>query len=118
MLTQVHWPTFASYFSLFATWYHSVIKVDSYLSTVGNDGSACSVSENTILSERGDASATVSSNVPTLDSGSCSDQNITWSYVLVSVYNDSSIEYMRMSLKGGTDEGLVAVSDCKISVEL
>ena len=86
--------------------------------TVGNDGSECSVSKNTILSDRGDASGTESSNVPMLDSGSSGDKSVTWSDSVVSMANDRSIDYERMSSQGGTAEGLVGVSESKIPLEL
>ena len=77
MLTQVPRAMFVTYFSLFAPWCDSVIKDDSCLLTVGNDGSECSVDENTILSEIADASATESSNVLIVDSGSSRDKSMT-----------------------------------------
>ena len=54
MTTQVSRPMFVNYFFLFAPWCNSVIVDDGWLSTVGNDGSECSVGENTVLSETGD----------------------------------------------------------------
>ena len=86
--------------------------------TVGNDGCECSVGENTILRKTGDASATQSSNVPALDSGSSGDKSMTWSEFVDSVDNDRSIEYKRMSSEAGTAEGSVGVSESKIPVEL
>ena len=58
------------YFSPFLPWYDFVIVDDSCLSTVGNNGPEFSVSENTILCEIGDVSATETCNVPALDSRS------------------------------------------------
>ena len=118
MSTQVPRPIFVEYFSPFAPWCNSVIVDDGCLSNVGTDGSECSVGENTILSETGDASATESSDVPTLDSGSSRDKSVTWSNFVVSVDNNGSIEYERMSSEGGTTEGSVGVSESKIPVEL
>ena len=86
--------------------------------TVGNDGSECSVSENTVLSQTENTSVTDSSDVPTLDSESSSSKSVTWSDFVVSVDNDVSIEYERMSSEGGTAEGSVGVSESKILVEL
>ena len=74
MSTQVPRPIFVDYFSLFTTWCHSVIVDDGRLSSVGNDGFKCSVGENTILSETGDASVTESSDIPTLDCRSSGDK--------------------------------------------
>ena len=88
LLTQVPRPMFVDYFSPFAPWCYSVILDYGSLLTVGNDGFECSVGENTILSEIGDASATESSDVPTLDSGSSSDKSVTSSNFVVSVDND------------------------------
>ena len=69
-------------------------------------------------SATGDASATESSNVPTLDSRSSGDKSVTWSNFVASVENDGSIEYERMSSEGGTAEGSVGVSESKILMEL
>ena len=109
---------FVDYFSPFAPWCDSVIKDHSYLSTVGNDGSGCSVSKNTIPSETREASATESSSVPALNTGSSGDKSVTWSDFVVSVDKDRSIDYERMSSESGTAEGLVVVSESKILVEL
>ena len=86
--------------------------------TVGNDGSTCSVGENTELSETGDASANQSSAVPMLDSQCSGNKSMTCSNFVVRVDNDGSIEYERVSSEGGTAVGLVDVSESKISVEL
>ena len=118
MSTPVSRPMFVNYFSPFAPWCESIIKDDSCLSTLGNDGSQCCVSKNIILSETGDASIMQSSDVPMLDSGSAGNKIVTWLDIVVSVYNDRSIEYDRKSSEGGTAEGLVAVSESKIPVEL
>ena len=109
---------FVHYFSLFAPSCDSVIVDDGCLSTVGNDSSECSVGKNTILRETGDASATESSDVPTLDSGSSGDKSVTWSDFVFSMDNDGSIAHERISSEAGTGEGLVGVSESKISVEL
>ena len=118
MSTQVPRPMFGNYFCAFAPWCNSVIVDDGCLLTVGNDGSKCPVDENTILSETGDASATESSNVLTLDSRSSGYKSVTWSDFVVSVDNDGYIEYERISSDGGTAEGLVGVSESMIPVEL
>ena len=78
--------------------------------TVGIDAYECSVSESTVLSETGDASVTESSTVSMLNSGSFADKSVTWPDFVVSVDNDGSIEYERMSSIGGTTEGSVGVS--------
>ena len=65
------------YFSLFALWCNSIINNDGCLSTVGNYGFACSVAENTMFRETGDASLTESCEVPVLDSGSSNDKSVT-----------------------------------------
>ena len=109
---------FVDYFSPFAFWCDSVFVHNGCLSTVDYDGYKYSVGKNTVLSETGDASATESSNVPTLDSGSSIDKSVTWSDFVVSVDNDGSIAYERMSSEGGTAEGSVGVSKSKILVEL
>ena len=106
------------YFPPFATWCYSVIVVDGCLSTVGNNGSKCSVGKNTILSETGHMSATESSNVPMLDSESSTDKSMTWSDFVVSINNHRSIEYERMSSEDGTAEDSVRVSESMIPVEL
>ena len=109
---------FVDYFSLFPPCSDFIIKDDSCLSTVGNDGSQYSGGENTILCETGDAYVTESSYGSILDSGSYDNKSVTWSDFVVSVDNDGSIEYERMSLQCGTAEGLVGVSKSKIPVEL
>ena len=109
---------FVDYFSPFAPWCNSVIVDDSCLLPVGNDCSECSVGVNTILSETIDMSGTVCSDVPLRDSGSSGSKSITWSDFVVSVDNDGSIEYERMSAEGDTAPGSVGVSKSKILVEL
>ena len=74
--------------------------------------------KNTILTMTGDVSATESSYVTTLDSGSSSNKSVTLSHFIISVNSDGSIEYEKMSSEGSTTEGLVDVSKSKISVEL
>ena len=118
MSTQVLRPMFVDYFYSFAHWCDCVIVDDSCLSTVGNNSSSCSVSENTILSEIGDVSVTESSDVPILNFGSFGDKIVTWSNFVVSVDNHASIECEKMSSESGTAEGSVSVSKSKISVEL
>ena len=54
-MTQVPPLMFVVYFSPFAPECYAIIVDDSCLSTVGIDGSKCSVGENTILRETGDA---------------------------------------------------------------
>ena len=61
---------------------------------------------------------TESSDVSMLDSGTSINNSVTWSDSVVSMDNDGSIEYERMSSEGGTTEGLVGVSKSKIPVEL
>ena len=53
-----------------------------------------------------------------MDSGSSSDKRMTWSDFVVSVNNDRSIEYEKMSSEVGTAEGLVGVFESKILVKL
>ena len=118
MLAQVPRPMFVNYFPPFAPWRDSAIKADSCLWTVGNDGYKCSLGKNTILSETGDASMPVSSNVATLDCGSSGDKSITWSDFVVSMNNDIAIGYARISIEGGTASSLVGVSESKLPVEL
>ena len=118
MSTKVPWNMFVEYFSACAPWYDSVILDVGCLSTAGNDGSQYSVEENTILSEKGCASAPESSDVPTLDSGSSSNKSVTWSDFVVRIDYDGSIEYERMSSETGTAEGSSGVSESKILVEL
>ena len=118
MSTQVTRPIFVDCFSPFASYCDSVIVHDGCLSTVGNNSSECSVGNNTILSETGDVSAIKFSDVPMLDSGSSGDKSVIWSDFVVSLDNDGSIEYERMSSEPGTAEGSVGVSKSKIPVEL
>ena len=68
---------FVDYFFPFAPYCDCVIVDNGCLSTVGNDGSKCSVSKNTILRKIGDVSATESSNVPALDSAFSGDKSVT-----------------------------------------
>ena len=82
--------------SPFAAWCDCIIVDDGFLSTVGNDGSECSVRKITVLSETGDASATKSSDVSTLDSGFSCDKRVTWSDFVLSVDNHESMKYERM----------------------
>ena len=109
---------FVDYFSVFTPWCDSVIVDDGCLSTVGNNGCEFSVSENIILSETGDESATEFSAVSMLHSGSSSDTSVTWSDCVASMDNDGSIECERMSSEVDTTEGSVCVSESKILVEL
>ena len=109
---------FVKYFSAFAPRCDSVIKDDSYLSTVGNDASECSAGENTILSETGDESVTETCNIPTLDFGSSDDKSMTWFDLVVSMDSDGSIEYERMSSELGTAEGSVGVFNSEILMDL
>ena len=118
MSTQVPRPMFVDNFSVFATWFDSVIKDDSCRLTVSNDGSWCSVGKMTALSETGDAYTTESSDVPTLDSVSPGNISVTSSDFVVSVYKDRSIDYERISSELGTTEGSVSVLESKIPVEL
>ena len=118
MSTQVPQPVLVNNFSLFASRSDSIVIDNSCLSTVDNDVSECSVSRNTVLSKTGDMSATESSDMPTLDSGSFGDKSVTLSDLVLSMDNDGSIEYERMSLEGITAVGLVGVSESKIPVEL
>ena len=68
---------FVIYFSMFTVWCNSVIVDDGCLSTTGNNVSKCSVGKNTILSKTGDTSATESSDVPILNSGSSGHRSVT-----------------------------------------
>ena len=43
---------------------------------------------------------------------------MTWSDFVISVHNDGSIEYERMSSEVGTAKGSVGVSKSKMQVEL
>ena len=96
MSTQVPPPIFVHYFSPFAPRCDSVIVDDGCLSTVGNRGSECSVGENTILSETGDAFATESSDVSKLDSGSSCKKRVRWYNFVLRIDNDGLIAYERM----------------------
>ena len=109
---------FVAYVSPFTPWCDAIVPDDCSPLNVGNDASKCSVGENTILSETGDASATESSNVPMLDCGSSGNRSVTWSDFVISVHNDGSIEYERMFSTGGTAEGSVGVSEFTIPGEL
>ena len=71
-----------------------------------------------MLSGTGDTPVTKSCYVPTLPSVSSSDRNVTLSDFVLSVDNDSSIEYDSMFLEGGTTEGSVVVCESKIPAEL
>ena len=117
-MTQVRCPIFVNYFSQFASEYNSVLYDDSCLLTITNNSSKCSVNKNTILSAIEDASITESFNVRILDYRSSSNKSITWFLYDISINNNASIKYERMSLEGGTAEGLVDLSYLKISVEL
>ena len=97
MSTQVSRPMFPPYLSPLAPWCDSVIVDDSCLSTVGSDASECSVGENTIRRETGDAYMSESSNVPKLDCGSSGDQSVTWSDFVICMHDDGSIEHEKMS---------------------
>ena len=107
---------FVDNFSAFSPSCNSVIVDDSILSTLGNDGSKCSVSKNTILRKPGDTSVTESSNVLMLDSGSCGDKSLTSCNFVISVKVDGSIEYKKISSEGGTAKDLAGVSESKILV--
>ena len=74
--------------------------------------------KNTIPRDRGDPSATKTSNVLMLNSGSSNDESMTWSDFVVSINNHRSIEYERMSSEDGTAEDSVRVSESMILVEL
>ena len=118
MSTQVSRPMFVNYYSLFAPRCYPVIVDNSGLSNLVNDGSECSVGKNTIFIEAGDASATVSSDVLALDSGSSSNVTVTWSDFVERVDNNRSIEHETMSSESGTAEASVDVFKSKIPVEL
>ena len=53
-----------------------------------------------------------------LDSGFSSNTSVPWSNFVVSMHNDSLIQYESMSSKDGTAEGLVGLSESKIPMEL
>ena len=110
MSTPVPRPIFVDNFSAFAPWCNSVSVDVGCLLTVGNECSECSVGGNAVLSETADASATESSNVPTLDSGSSSNQSMAGCNFVVSVDIDGSIVYERMFSECGIAEGLVGIS--------
>ena len=118
MSAQVPRPMFVDYLSLFPPWCVLVIVDNGCASAFSNDGSQCSVGENTTLSETEDASVTESSNVLTLDAVSSDNTSMTWSKFVVSVEQDGSIEYDRISSEGGTAKDSVGVSEFEISVEL
>ena len=118
MWTPVPQPIFVNYFPPFAAWCHSVIKDNSCLSTIGNNGSECSVGKNTILTRIGDTSITESSYVPTLESETSTDKSLPWSNFVVSMDNDDMITHERISSEGGTVKGSVSVSESKIPVKL
>ena len=65
------------YFATFSAWCDSVVKDESSLLTIGNDGSKCCVSENTMLTQIGDVSAAESSDVHIVGLGSSSDKSVT-----------------------------------------
>ena len=52
-----------------------------------------------------------------VDSGSSVDKSVTWSHFVVSVDNDGSIVYERMSLESGPAEGSVGISKSKAPVQ-
>ena len=74
--------------------------------------------EETRLSEIGDTSATESSDILTLDSGSSSNKSVICFDLVVSVDSDGLIEYSRMSSEVHTTDDSVGVSESKILVEL
>ena len=118
MSTQVPRPMFVDDFSPFTPCCDFVIVDAGRLLPVSNHSCECSVGENPILRETEDASGTEASDVPMLDSGSSGDKSVIWSDFVVSLDNDGSIEYERMSSEPGTAEGSVGVSKSKILVEL
>ena len=77
MLSEVSWPIFLDYCSLFAPWYSCVITDNGCLLTIGNNGFECIVGMKTILSETENPSATESCNLHVLDSESSSNQSMT-----------------------------------------
>ena len=109
---------FIDYFLAFAHACDFVIVNVGFLLTVSNDGSACFVAKDTVLSEIGDTSITDSSNVRALDSRSCSNTSMSLSDLDVIVDSDWSIKYDRISLKSVTIEGSVDVSKSSTTVEL
>ena len=118
MSTQVPHAMFVASFSPFTPYCNSAIPDNSCPFPIGNDGSIYSVRENTILSERGDVSASESSNVPILDPDSCTNESVTWSDFILCMCNDGSLTYERMSSEGRTAECLVGVSKSKILAKL
>ena len=110
MSTQVLRPMFVDYFSLFAPYCDAVIVDDGCLSTVGIDGSECSGGENTVPSERGNASGTESCNLFTLQSRSSGDKSVTWSDFVFRMNSAGSIECERMSSVVGNAEVSVCIS--------
>ena len=88
MSAQVPRPMFVDYLSLFPPWCVLVIVDNGCASAFSNDGSQCSVGENTTLSETEDASVTESSNVSMVDSGSSGNKSVTRSDFVVRVDND------------------------------
>ena len=110
MSTQVPSPMFVDSLFLFTPYYDCIIVDYGCLSTVGNNGSECSIGQNTILCEPGDAFVLQSSNISTLDSGSSGDKSLTWFDFVVCVDNDGSVEHERMPSGAGTAEGSVGVS--------
>ena len=109
---------FVDNFSPFAPSCDSVIVDDGYPSTVGNDTSECSMAGNNTLCKIGDVSVTKSSNVPMLDSGSSSDESVTWYDFVLRMDNDELIEYERMSSEGGPADGSVGIYESKILLVL
>ena len=81
-----------------------MIKDDSCLLSVSNDGGTCSVRRNISHNERENESASEFSHLSAVDSESFVNSNMIWSDFIVSVDNDGSIEYERMSFEGGTAE--------------
>ena len=110
MWTEVPRSICVDYLSLFAPCYDYVIIDDGCPSTVDNNGCEGSVGETTMLTEIGDAAATESSDVPTLDSRSSVNKSVNWSDFVGSVDIDGSIEHERMFSKVGSAVGLVGVS--------
>ena len=85
---------------------------------IDNDGSKCSVSENTILSAIKDVFVIMSSNILTLDLESSGYKSVMWSNFVVSMYNDGSMEYMRICSDSGTAEDPVCVCESEIPMSL
>ena len=118
MPSQVPYPISVNSFSPFAPQYDIVIDNDGCLSTVGNNSSKCSVGKNSVLNKVEDASATKSSNVRTLDSGSFGHKGVVWSNFVISMYDNGIIEFERISSEVGTPEGSIGVSESKIQMQL